>query len=61
VECKNKADEQYMPLLLKDIDKIFKINMSRPVKKRKGNTGFFSQMDLLFLLLLNHANTQISK
>ena len=30
-----------MPLLLKDIDKIFKINMSRPVKKRKGNTGFF--------------------
>jgi len=42
VECKNKADEQYMPLLLKDIDKIFKINMSRPVKKRKGNTGFFS-------------------
>lgn len=62
MECKNKADEQYMPLLLKDIDKIFKINMSRPVKKRKGNTGiFFSQMDLLFLLLLNHANTQISK
>jgi hypothetical protein len=61
VECKNKADEQYMPLLLKDIDKIFKINMSRPVKKRKENTGFFSQMDLLFLLLLNHANTQISK
>jgi hypothetical protein len=41
-ECKNKADEQYMPLLLKDIDKIFKINMSRPVKKRKENTGFFS-------------------
>jgi hypothetical protein len=38
-----------------------KINMSRPVKKRKENTGFFSQMDLLFLLLLNHANTQISK
>lgn len=62
MECKNKADEQYMPLLLKDIDKIFKINMSRPVKKRKGNTAFFfSQMDLLFLLLLNHANTQISK
>lgn len=40
MECKNKAYEQYMPLLFKDNDQI--LNKSRPVQKRKGNTGFFS-------------------